>query len=50
MLTTFPPRLSTHWVPAGRRVRQGGSDDPDGVNPIFHVTDWQPLPSPAQKP
>jgi len=34
------------WSDAGNRVKRGWTDDAWGVNPIHHVTQWQPLPKP----
>jgi hypothetical protein len=36
------------WSENGRRVKNGWSDDNDGINPIFHVTHWLPIPEPPQ--
>jgi hypothetical protein len=37
------------FVVKGRRVKKGWTDDMVGLNPIYHVTHWMPLPA-APKP
>jgi hypothetical protein len=37
-----------HWVEDGKRVKHGWSDDPNGIDPIFMVTHWMPLPEPPK--
>ena len=36
------------WVTDGARVKNGWSDDKQGINPIFMATHWQPLPEPPK--
>lgn len=34
------------WSVKGNRVRNNWTDDYHGVNPVFSVTHWMPLPAP----
>lgn len=38
--------IEGRWFENGERVQNQWSDDGMGVNPIFHVTHWRPLPPP----
>lgn len=38
------------WAQRGTRARENWTDDPDGINPIYGVTHWMPLPPPPPEP